>query len=465
MNSNNQRIQMMRDEKIPKLLIKMGMPTMIGMMVSALYSVVDAYFVGGLGTSQMGAVSIVFPVVQVIIGLGMTFGSGAASYISRLLGGGNAGKANRTASTALFSSLFIGAVSIVISLCFLDNILIALGATQTILPYAREYAIIYIAGSILNIFNVTMNNIIIAEGRSKLTMISMLIGGGLNVILDPIFIFPLGFGIRGAAIATVISQAVTTCLYLWYILRKKGYLRFSARLFTFNGIIYAEIFKVGIPILVYQLLSSAAMGLSNSSASAYGDSAVAAIGVVTRIMAIGTYVVFGFMKGFQPVAGYNYGAKNYSRLNEAIKVSLKWSTIFCAAVALLLIIIPEPIISLFSKSDAVLIDIGVHALRANGIVFILFGFEQVYMSLFLALGKGREGGLLSISRQGLFFIPAILIMPHLLGMGGIIWAQPVADLLTVILTAVLALVLNKNMKALKESSIPSGNIRNDQIEG
>ena len=450
MNLNDQKLQMIRDEKIPKVLIKLGVPTMVGMMVSALYSVVDAYFVGWLGTSQMGAVSIVFPIVQIIVGLGMTFGSGAASYISRLLGEENVDQANRTASTALFSSLVIGVVSIVISLCFLDNILVALGATKTILPYAREYALIYIAGAILNIINVTMNNIITAEGRAKLTMISMLIGGGLNVILDPLFIFPLGFGVRGAAIATVVSQAATTCLYLWFILGQKGYLRFSPRLFTFSGTIYGEVFKVGVPILVFQILTSAAMGLSNTAASVYGDSAVAAVGVVTRIMTLGTYVVFGYMKGFQPVAGYNYGAKNYDRLNEATKVSLKWATIFCATVALLIIIIPKQIISLFSENDRALIDIGVRALRANGIIFPLYGFQMVYMALFLAMGRGKEGGLLSISRQGLFFIPAILIMPHLFGLEGVIWAQPSADLLSVVLTAVLALGLNKKIKAFKE---------------
>ena len=450
MNLNDQKLQMIRYEKIPKVLIKLGVSTMVGMMVSALYSVVDAYFVGWLGTSQMGAVSIVFPIVQIIVGLGMTFGSGAASYISRLLGEENVDQANRTASTALFSSLVIGVVSILISLCFLDNILVALGATKTILPYAREYALIYIAGAILNIINVTMNNIITAEGRAKLTMISMLIGGGLNVILDPLFIFPLGFGVRGAAIATVVSQAATTCLYLWFILGQKGYLRFSPRLFTFSGTIYGEVFKVGVPILVFQILTSAAMGLSNTAASVYGDSAVAAVGVVTRIMTLGTYVVFGYMKGFQPVAGYNYGAKNYDRLNEATKVSLKWATIFCATVALLIIIIPKQIISLFSENDRALIDIGVRALRANGIIFPLYGFQMVYMALFLAMGRGKEGGLLSISRQGLFFIPAILIMPHLFGLEGVIWAQPSADLLSVVLTAVLALGLNKKIKAFKE---------------
>lgn len=448
MNANDPKLQIMRDEKIPKLLLKLGVPTMIGMMVSALYSVVDAYFVGWLGTSQVGAVSVVFPVVQVIVGLGMTFGSGAASYISRLLGEGNEDQANRTASTALFSSLFAGAASIAVALCFLDSILTALGATETILPYAREYALIFVSGSILNIFNITMNNIITAEGRAKITMISMLLGGGLNVILAPIFIFSLGLGIRGAAMATVVSQSATTCLYLWFILGKKGYLRFSPRLFIFSGTIYGEVFKIGIPILVFQLLSGASMGLSNTAASVYGDSAVAAVGVVTRIMTLGTYVVFGYMKGYQPVAGYNYGAKNFARLDEATKVSLKWATVFCAAAALLMVIMPREIVSLFSENDRTLIDIGGRALRANGIVFSLFGFQMVYMALFLALGYGKEGGILSISRQGLFFIPAILILPRLFGLEGIIWAQPVADLLTVSLTAAFSFGLKKKLKAI-----------------
>lgn len=449
MKGNDQKIQMMRDERITKVLIKLGVPTMIGMMVSALYSVVDAYFVGWLGSSQMGAVSIVFPIVQIIVGLGMTFGSGAASYISRLLGEGNPEKANKTASTALFSSLFVGVFSIVIAMCFLDSILTALGATKTILPYARDYAVIYIFGSILNILNVTMNNIITAEGRAKLTMVSMILGGGLNVILDPILIFTLGLGIQGAAIATVVSQTATACLYLWFILGKKGYLRFSLRYFTLDHTIYGEIFKVGVPILVFQLLSSASMGLLNTAASNYGDSAVAAVGVVTRIMTLGTYVVFGFMKGYQPVAGYNYGAKNFDRMNEATKVSLKWATIFCGVAAVFMIIMPGKIISLFSENDTVLIDIGSRALQANGIFFILFGFQMVYMSLFLALGYGKEGGLLSISRQGLFFIPAILILPRLFGIEGVIWAQPVADMLTVALTLVFSIGFNKKLKVVK----------------
>ncbi len=452
MDRNDAEIRMMKDERIPKVLFKLGMPTMIGMLVSALYNVVDAYFVGGLGTSQMGAVSIAFPIGQIIVGLAMVFGSGAASYISRLLGEGNERQANRTASTSLFSSLIVGVITIAFSLCFLDNILVSLGATDTILPYARAYAAIYIAGSILNIYNITMNNIITSEGAARITMISMLLGGGLNVILDPIFIYPLGLGIRGAAIATVISQAATSLLYIWYISRKKGYLRFSLRDFAFDMTIYSEVFKVGIPTLVFQLLASASMGLTNAAASNYGDSAVAAMGIVTRVLALGTFVVFGYMKGFQPVAGYNYGAKRYDRLNEATRVSLKWATWFCGILGLIMMVFPSAIVSLFSKDDVRVIDIGGKALRASGIVFIFFGFQIVYAVLFLALGKAKEGGLLSISRQGVFFIPAILILPRLMGLSGVIYAQPVADLLTVVLTAVLAAGMHKELIARKGDS-------------
>ncbi len=446
MKVNDKKIKMMRDEKIPSVLLKLGMPTMIGMLVSALYNVVDAYFVGGLGTSQMGAVSIAFPIGQIIIGLGMAFGSGAASYISRLLGEGDDRQANKTASTALLSSLIIGIIAITFSLCFLDKILVFLGATDTILPFARAYAIIYISGSILNIFNVTMNNIITSEGAAKFTMISMLVGGGLNSILDPIFIYSFGLGIQGAAIATVVSQLATSFLYIWYILGGKGYLRFSPGNVSFNKKIFTQIFKVGIPILVFQLLTSASIGMTNTAASKYGDSAVAAMGIITRLMAMGTFVVFGYMKGFQPVAGYNYGAKNYGRLNEAIKVSLKWATWFCGIIGLIMVLLPGPIVSMFSKNDARVIDIGSTALRAGGIMFFFFGFQMVYGALFLALGKAKEGGILSISRQGMFFIPVILILPRLFGLYGVIYAQPIADLLTVTLTAIFAVKLHKELK-------------------
>jgi len=454
MNGNDEKIKMMRDEKIPRVLLKLGMPTMIGMLISSLYNVIDAYFVGGLGTSQMGSISVVFPIGQIIIGLALAFGSGAASYISRLLGEKNGKQANKTASTALFSSMLVGAIVIIIILLFLDNILGSLGATETILPYARAYGLIYIIGSILTVFNITMNNIITSEGAAKFTMISMCIGGGLNVVLDPIFIYTFGWGVRGAAIATVVSQLATLLFYIWYISSRKGYLKISIRDFSLDKNIYSQVLKIGIPIFLFQLLTSISIALTNSAASDYGDSAVAAMGIVTRVLAMGTYVVFGYTKGFQPVAGYNYGAKNYDRLTEATLTSLKWTTWFCGIVALILIIFPSQIVSLFSKNDALVTEIGSRALRANGIVFFLFGFQIVFGTLFLALGKAREGGILSISRQGIFFIPVIFILPHLIGLNGVIYAQPIADLLSIILTAIFAVKLKKEINILRSNTVP-----------
>lgn len=451
MNMNDEKLQLMRNEKIPKVLLKLGLPAMIGLLVSALYNVVDAYFVGGLGTSQMAAVSVAFPIGQIIIGLGMTFGSGAASYISRLLGGGDQERAHKAASTSLFTSLAVGIVCIVISLCFMDKLLTALGATKTILPYARDYGIIFIAGSIFNIFNVTVNHTITSEGATKLTMTAMIVGGLLNIALDPIFIYTLGYGVKGAAIATVISQAVTSLIYLWYILGKKGVLRFSIGKFSPDKEMYAEILKIGIPGFLFQLLVSISTALTNTAASSYGDAAVAAMGVVTRILTVGNYVVFGFMRGFQPVAGFNFGAKLYDRLNEAVHTILKWATWFCGISAVLMLIFAPSIISAFS-SDISVIEIGSKALRINAVLFVFYGFQIVYGVLFLAIGKAKEGGIISIGRQGIFFIPLVLILPRIFGLYGVIFTQPIADVLSVVLCAVFAVKMNKEMKKRKLSS-------------
>lgn len=212
----------MRDAPVASALIKLGVPTMIGMLISALYNAIDAYFVGGLGMSQMGAVSVVFPIVQIVAGIGMMFGTGASSYISRSLGKGDHEEANRAASTALFFSLLVGAVVILGIMAFLDPVLISLGATDTILPYGRDYVQIYGIGAIIQVFTVTMNSLLTAQGATNFTMIAMLTGSVTNVILDPIMIYALDWGIKGAAIATVLSLCVTMALYIGYIGTKQG---------------------------------------------------------------------------------------------------------------------------------------------------------------------------------------------------------------------------------------------------
>ncbi|AGX42963.1 MATE family efflux transporter [Clostridium saccharobutylicum] len=447
MNKKENKLKMMSEGNITKLLFQLGMPIIIGMLVTSLYNIVDAIFVGGLGTSQMGAVSIAYPIGQVIIGLGLTFGSGSASYISRLLGEKNNKQADNTASTALFTSIIVGFITIVLIMCFIDKVLTFLGATVTILPYAREFAIIYIPGSILNVINVTMNNISASEGNTKISMTSMLMGALLNIILEPIFIYTLHLGIKGSAIATVIAQGVTTFMYVWYIFSGKSNLHISIKHFSTDKIIYIQILKIGVPTLLFQILSSASMGLTNTAASHYGDSTVAAMGIVTRVLAIGSYIIFGYAKGFEPVAGFNFGARNYKRLGESILISLKWATIFCAITEIILFIFSTQIISFFSKDTSV-IAIGSNALRANSVTFILFGFQYIYTTLFLSLGKAFKGTILSIARQGIFFIPAILILPNILGLNGIIFTQPVVDVMTTILTTIFALKIQRKINCV-----------------
>ena len=452
MDSNDQKIKLMAEEKIPKVLLKFSAPVIIGMLVTAFYNVIDAMFVGGLGTSAIGAVSIAFPISMFLMGLGLTFGSGASSYIARLLGQGNIVQANRTASTAFFSSLFIGIITITIILSFLDEVLLSFGATPTILPFARDFASIFIAGSILSIIDVTLNNIAISEGAAKISMTAMIAGAIINVILEPLFIYTLGWGIKGAAIANVVAQSVTTFLYLQYFWGSKSYVKIAFQYFVFDKEIYSQILKVGIPLLIYQLLTSASMGLTNAAASNFGDAAVAAMGIVTRVFAIVTYVVFGYSKGFQPLAGFNYGAKKIDRLKEAVSISLTWTTWFCGISALLIIIFSNAIVALFSNDNAV-IAIGSRALIANSILFISFGFQTIYISLFLALGKAKEGGVLSMGRQGIFFIPVIFVLPSIIGIDGVIYTQVIADILTTLLTAILAVSLKKEINGLTEKSM------------
>lgn len=453
MKERNNKMELLGSAPVPKALMALGIPIMIGMLINALYNLVDAYFVGGLGESQMGAISIVFPLGQVVVGLGLMFGNGAASYLSRLLGRGDKDTANKVASTALYSSVLVGAIIIILATIFLKPILTLLGATDTIMPYALTYARIYVISCIFNVFNVTMNNIVTSEGAAKTTMCALLLGAILNIALDPIFIYVFEMGVAGAAIATAISQFVSTLVYLTYAMRKKSAFSFSVREFAPTKQMMAEILKIGVPTLTFQLLTSLSIALINRAANGYGDAVIAGMGAVTRVTSMGTLVVFGFLKGFQPIAGFSYGAKKFDRLQEAIKTSTLWSTIFCVIVGLLMAVFSTQIISQFTDGNAEMISVGQRSLIANGFSFMLFGFYTVYSSLFLALGKGTAGFILGACRQGICFVPVILIFPVLWGLNGILYAQPIADVISAVITVFMALHLHKELSAEKVKMI------------
>ena len=442
----NKKMALLGSAPIPKALLALGIPTMIGMLINALYNLVDTYFVGGLGTDQMGAVTVAFPLGQIVVGLGLLFGNGAAAYLSRLLGRGDKDTANKVASTAIYSGVSIGAVVILFSVIFLEPILKQAGAIESVMPYAITYTRIYIVFSIFNVFNVTMNNIVSSEGAAKTAMCALMAGAVLNVILDPVFIYTLNLGVAGAAIATAISQIVSTLVYVCYILRKKSVFSFSIKECCFAKEIMSEILKIGIPTLIFQLLTSLSISMINSAAKEYGGSALAAMGPVTKIMSMGTLIVFGFLKGFQPIAGFSYGAKKFDRLREAIKTAILWSTAFCVIFGVIAAVFSTQIVSLFTKEDAEMVRVGSTALRANGLSFVLFGFYTVYSFLFLVMGKAAEGCILGACRQGICFVPAILIFPTVWGLSGVLYAQPIADIITAIVTTVMAVRLHRELR-------------------
>lgn len=445
MNGRNSKIEVLGSTPIPKALLALGIPTMAGMLVNALYNLVDSFFVGGLGTDQMGAITVAFPIGQVVVGLGLLFGNGAAAYISRLLGSGDKKTANKVASTALYSSLVAGAFVILGSIIFLRPILRLTGALESVMPYAVSYTRIYITFSIFNVFNVTMNNIVSSEGAAKTAMCALMSGALLNVVLDPVFIYFLDLGVEGAAAATAVSQIVSTMVYLSYIFRKRSVFHFRIEECCFSRVIMSEILKIGIPTLLFQLLTSISIGMINRAAKEYGGSALAAMGPLTKIMSMGSLIVFGFLKGFQPIAGFSYGAKKMDRLKDAIRTSVLWSTAFCMVFGLTAAAFSSQIMSLFTKGDMEMIRIGAAALQANGLSFIFFGFYTVYSFLFLVMGRAKEGCILGACRQGICFVPVILLLPRIMGLNGVLYAQPAADVLSAFITVCMAVRVHKEL--------------------
>ena len=417
------------------------------MLITAVYNLVDTYFVSGLGTEAMGALTAAFPLSQAVVGLGLLFGNGAAAYLSRLLGRGQRETAAQTASTALYSSLLVGAAVIAVMLMLLAPLLRLAGALESVLPYALTYCRITILFSIFNVFNVTMNNIVSSEGAAKWAMLALAAGALLNVCLDPLLIYALGWGIAGAAWATALSQMVTAGLYLAYILRGHSLFAFRPSQCRFTGPIMAEILKIGIPTLIFQLLTSLSIGMTGEAIKAYGPSALAAMGPVTKLMTLGSLTVFGFLKGFQPIAGFSYGAGNLVRLRQAIRTALLWSTLFCTLYGLTMALLAQPIMAQFTANDAEMLHIGQRALTAYGLSFLCFGFYTVYSFLLLVMGRARAGCFLGACRQGLCFVPLILLLPKVLGLPGVLYAQPAADVLAAMITLGMARHLHKQLSA------------------
>ncbi len=449
----NKNMVLLSQAPVPKALIKLGIPTMVGMMVSSLYNLVDAYFVGRLGTSQQAAVAAVFPVGLVMLGVGLLFGSGAGSYLSRLLGNGDKKKADECASTALALAVLSAIAFVGIMLAGINPLLRLLGCTETMLPYAREYAIPFIMGLIVNVVNVTLSNLTTNEGAPIYSMRAMLLGGLGNIILDPLLIFVFHMGVFGAAIATLLSRLLSLSSYLLYLFQKKSSLDYSLKNVHIEKKLLIQIAKIGIPTCIFQILCSVALSITNNLAAPYGDAAIAALGIVNRITTFGYMTIMGFLKGYQTFVGFNYGAKNYKRMQDATKTMLLWTSCFCLLASGTMFLFRVPLIQAFSKNDPLLVSIGVKVLVLQACVFLTAGFQYVFTTKFLGMGKGMEGSLVSLGRQGFFFIPIVYIFTANWGLNGLILAQPVADFLSFALIGILAFRNKKKEESLYLSAV------------
>ena len=439
------RTQFLGEGRIGQLIRRLSVPA-IGSMVSiALFQLVDAIFIGTLGTASLGAVSVAFPLFTVVGGVGQIFGTGAASMISRYLGANRSGDADKVASASLLGVLVAGVITATAINFILDPLLHALGGTDSIIAVGRGYARILVFANVLTMLNVTMTSIVRAEGNIKRGMYSVFISAGLNVALDPLFIFVFDMGLPGAAVATLVAQSAAFAFLSSTFFRSKNTASVSIRRALRGIALLPRVLLVGTPSFLLQLLGAGAIALINIAAAVYGDGAVAAVGLAFRILAVGMFPIYGFTTGFQPVVGFNYGAHNYDRVFSAIRSATLWALAFALVFAGVVVGFAPVFVRGFS-TDPEVISIAVRMLRAVAAFFPLFGIQIVMAVLFQALGHALPAALIILSRQGLFFIPGILILPRFMGIDGIIATQPISDVLTSALTAIFAIVILRRLR-------------------
>ena len=429
--SQDEKLKYMTTAPIPGLVGKMAVPTIISMLVTAFYNMVDTAFVGGINTQATAAVGVAFSAMAIIQAVGFLFGHGSGNYVSRKLGSKEFDKAETMASTGFFASFIVGIVIGVLGIIFLKPLSYLLGSTSTILPYTMSYLGIILLGTPFMTSSFVLNNQLRFQGNASLSMIGIIIGAVFNVILDPLLIIGFDMGVAGAAIATVLSQIVSFCVLL-YLTSKGGAFKISFKKCQFNMYYLKNIVKGGIPSLCRQGLASVAAIAMNKMAGYYGanlaDEAIAAMGVVTKITMFANSALIGFGQGFQPVCGINYGAKNYRRVKEAFIFCVKMSIIFLTVISLIVFIFAGDIVGFF-RDDVNVIEIGELTLRFQCISFPFCAVIVMVNMMLQTIGRAAKASIVASARQGIFFIPLVFILPLFMGLTGVQICQMVADLL------------------------------------
>ncbi|MCR5489933.1 MAG: MATE family efflux transporter [Saccharofermentans sp.] len=429
MKKYRSQFEMMTQQPVPSLIVKLGIPTMISMFVTSIYNMADSYFVGQINTSASGATGVVLGLMAILQAIGFMFGHGSGSIISRKLGQKDLENARKFSATGFYSALFSGFLILILGIIFLTPLMLLLGSTPTILPYAKTYAVCILMAAPALVSSCVMNNILRYEGRAFFAMIGLTSGGILNIFLDALFMQHMNMGILGAGLATAISQYVSWFLLLTMFLLKKTQTSLAFKYTKFNISTLGDIITTGLPSLARQGLASISTMLLNNAAGNYGDAAIAAMSIANRISMFIFSAVLGIGQGFQPVAGFNFGAKKYQRVRQGFFFTLVFGTVALGCAALAVFLNAGSCIQLF-RNDPDVITIGIPALQAQCIALFTVPFQVCNNMMFQSIGYKFNATFLSSLRNGLFFIPILLIASFLFGLAGIQLAQAIADVMT-----------------------------------
>jgi putative MATE family efflux protein len=442
--------------KPAKAIVQLAVPATLALLAKAVYNIVDTAYIGMLNSdTALAAVGVTLPLLLIMVSLENIFAAGAAVLAGRQLGAGDKEGANTTISTVIALSVVIGAVLCFGGIAFMEPLLRAFGASDAVLPQAKQYALWMFVAALANLPAQSMNCAARAESSARVTSIAVITGAALNVVLDPIFMFEWGFnlGVQGASIATTVSQFVTFFILVWFYASGRSIIQIRPRCVQLNWKLIGSVTAIGIPTAVIQIALAVATSLTNIAAMPLPDSdqIIAAYGVVQRLVLIGCYVVMGYMQGYQPVAAYAFGAGNEKRFHESARFAIRASIILTLLVEGIYILLAKPLIMLFNQ-NSVIIEYGRWLLISQVALYPAFGLCYMMTITYQTIGASQYGLFLSIIRQGLFYVPFILLLPGWLGIRGIYWSQPLADVLTMI----VCLLSIKSMKRIASTNMQTG---------
>lgn len=436
-----------------KAIVKLAIPATLALLAKAVYNLVDSAYIGLLeDNNALAAVGVTLPLLLIMVSIENIFAAGASVLAGRQLGAGDKEKANQTVTTIVLFSVFVGIGLCVLGIIFMEPLLRAFGASDAVLPQAKDYAFWMFIAALFNLPAQSLNCAARAESSVRISSVAVITGAALNVILDPIFMFSWGFnmGVEGASLATTISQCVTFVILMGFYFGGHSIIKVKLAYFKLSGSFLRTVISIGIPTAVIQICLAVATSLTNIAAKPLPDSdlIIAAYGVVQRLVLIGCYIVMGFMQGYQPVASYAFGGKNEKRFHESVRFALKGALLLTVVVAAFYIVLARPLIMIFNRTPEV-IEFGKWLLVSQVALYPAFGLCYMMTITFQTIGSAKMGVFLSLIRQGLFYVPFILTLPQFLGVKGIYFAQPAADVLTVL----ICIFLIKPMKKMASQNM------------